>query len=282
MERAQIETTIRNLYRRTGAAEFFEEPTVRVASAEDPFFQKFKSVIGPFHWTPQEVLQRKFPEATAKSVIVWVLPVCRKARKTNRDETERPSVEWAAVRSFGEILNEEMRSQLAALLTEAGYPAVAPHLEQREIYPAPGWDVKHFTSSWSERHVAFVAGAGTFGLSAVFGGDDAGTPGGSAPLRRRSLRLVHPLRRLHPPLSGARDRQGVRRPGQTRMRPLLRDARRSRPGGALRLAEPRTRLRPLPDRGAVRIPPPVSFHSGPERETGRSRPARLLTQHGMG
>lgn len=166
MERAQIETTIQNLYRRTGAAEFFEEPTVRVASAEDPFFQKFKSVIGPFHWTPQEVLQRKFPEATAKSVIVWVLPVCRKARETNRDETERPSVEWAAVRSFGEILNEEMRSQLAALLTEAGYPAVAPHLEQREIYPAPGWDVKHFTSSWSERHVAFVAGAGTFGLSA--------------------------------------------------------------------------------------------------------------------
>ena len=59
-----------------------------------------------------------------------------------------------------------MRSQLAGLLTEAGYPAVAPHLEQREIYPAPGWDVKHFTSSWSERHVAFVAGAGTFGLSA--------------------------------------------------------------------------------------------------------------------
>ena len=166
MERAQVETIIRNLYRRTGAAEFFEEPAVRVASAEDPFFQKFKSVIGPFHWTPQEVLQRKFPEATAKSVIVWVLPVCRKARETNRSETERPSVEWAAVRSFGEILNEEMRSQLAALLTEAGYPAVAPHLEQREIYPSPGWDVKHFTSSWSERHVAFVAGAGTFGLSA--------------------------------------------------------------------------------------------------------------------
>ena len=53
MERAQVETIIRNLYRRTGAAEFFEEPTVRVASAEDPFFQKFKSVIGPFHWTPQ-------------------------------------------------------------------------------------------------------------------------------------------------------------------------------------------------------------------------------------
>ena len=281
MERAQIETTIRNLYRRTGAAEFFEEPTVRVASAEDPFFQKFKSVIGPFHWTPQEVLQRKFPEATAKSVIVWVLPVCRKARETNRDETERPSVEWAAVRSFGEILNEEMRSQLAALLTEAGYPAVAPHLEQREIYPAPGWDVKHFTSSWSERHVAFVAGAGTFGLSAGLI-----TEHGVA-IRLGSVVTTlelpaDPLRRLHPPLSGARDRQGIRRPGQTRMRPLLRDARRSRPGGALRLAEPRTRLRPLPDRGAVRIPPPVSFHSGSERETGRSRPARLLTQHGMG
>ncbi len=166
LTRADIEKMVNHLYRQTGADRFFEEPDIRIAAADDPFFLKFKEIIGPFHWTPDEVLKRKFPDAQAKSVIVWVLPVNRKARETNAAEKVHPSVEWAAVRSFGEILNEEMRAQLAGLLTREGFPAVAPHLEQKEVYPAPGWDVKNFTSSWSERHVAFVAGAGTFGLSA--------------------------------------------------------------------------------------------------------------------
>lgn len=166
MNRAEIELMVKNLYHRTGADRFFEEPSVRVASATDPFFFKFKEIIGPFHWTPDEVLKRKFPDAEAKSVICWVLPVCRTARETNGKETLRPSVEWAAVRSFGEMLNEEMCGQMAKLLTHAGWPSIPPHLEQREVYPAPGWDTKNFTSNWSERHAAFVAGAGTFGLSA--------------------------------------------------------------------------------------------------------------------
>ena len=166
MNRIQIEQLLRNLYHQTGADRFFDEPEVKVAAADDPFFIRFKELIGPHHWTPDEVLKRKFPEAEAKSVISWVLPVNRQARETNRAETVRPSIEWAAVRSFGEILNEEMRAQMASLLTKAGFPAIAPHLEQKAVYPPPGWDVKHFTSSWSERHVAFVAGAGTFGLSA--------------------------------------------------------------------------------------------------------------------
>lgn len=163
LTRADIEKMVNHLYRQTGADRFFEEPDIRIAAADDPFFLKFKEIIGPFHWTPDEVLKRKFPDAQAKSVIVWVLPVNRKARETNAAEKVHPSVEWAAVRSFGEILNEEMRAQLAGLLTREGFPAVAPHLEQKEVYPAPGWDVKNFTSSWSERHVAFVAGAAPSG-----------------------------------------------------------------------------------------------------------------------
>ena len=50
------------------------------------------------------------------------------------------------------------------LLEEEGYHAAAPHLEQLKR----GFDIvkMNFTSHWSERHVAFVAGLGTFGLSA--------------------------------------------------------------------------------------------------------------------
>lgn len=164
--RADLETMVGNLYRRTGTDRFFEEPTVHIASAADPFFVRFKEIIGPFHWTPDEALRRKFPDSEAKSVIVWVLPVNRNARETNRAERQRPSVEWASSRSFGEILNNEMRAQLAKLLTQEGFPAVAPDLEPRELNNIPNPAEKPYTSNWSERHAAFVAGAGTFGLSA--------------------------------------------------------------------------------------------------------------------
>lgn len=165
-DRADIETMLNHLYRQAEADRFFDEPSVRVASASDPFFIKFKEIIGPFHWTPDEVLKRKFPNAEAKSVIVWILPVSSSAQGDNGTETPRPSAEWAFVRSLGEMRNETMHALLEKQLTQAGIPSVAPCLEQKNIYPGQGWDVEHFTSNWSERHVAFVAGAGTFGLSA--------------------------------------------------------------------------------------------------------------------
>ena len=261
LTRADIEKMVNHLYRQTGADRFFEEPDIRIAAADDPFFLKFKEIIGPFHWTPDEVLKRKFPDAQAKSVIVWVLPVNRKARETNAAEKVHPSVEWAAVRSFGEILNEEMRAQLAGLLTREGFPAVAPHLEQKEVYPAPGWDVKNFTSSWSERHVAFVAGAGTFGLSASLitehgtamrlGCGRTRAAGGQASLRRRPVRLVHPLRRLHPALPGPCGRREILGPRQAGLREIRRHRNLPRTRTHLRLARPGARLRPLPDRRAV-------------------------------
>ena len=56
MNRQDLESMLANLYRHTGADRFFEPPQLKVAAAEDPFFERFKTVIGPQHWTPQEVM----------------------------------------------------------------------------------------------------------------------------------------------------------------------------------------------------------------------------------
>ncbi|MBR2435534.1 MAG: 4Fe-4S binding protein [Lentisphaeria bacterium] len=152
------------LYHVTGAGHYFDEPDVRIAAADDVWFQKYKTVIGDFHWTPAEALQRKFPGVQAKSVISWVIPVKESIRLANRKESEFPAVPWAAMRSFGELENETMGRQLCMLLQNYGYAAVSPHLEQMQT------DYKltdnHYASHWSERHIGFVAGHGTFGLSA--------------------------------------------------------------------------------------------------------------------
>ena len=160
----KMNSMLRDLYFATGAPYYFDEPLTAVASAGDPLFQQFKTIIGDHYWTPDEALQFVRPGAKAKSVFVWILPVNEQIRNTNRMEKSGPSRVWAAMRSFGEICNDNMRRQMCRLLEQAGYTAIAPHLEQVK----QGLDIfgMGFTSNWSERHVAFTAGLGTFGLSA--------------------------------------------------------------------------------------------------------------------
>ena len=136
---------------------FFDEPLVAFAAANDPLFTRYKTVIGPFHQTPDEVL------AGAASVICWSLPVTRATRDTNRKERRFPSREWAQTRNFGEQANSALRRRVVALLEGAGHRAVAPQL-------APGWrelddPAVGIASTWSERHAAHAAGLGTFSLN---------------------------------------------------------------------------------------------------------------------
>ena len=82
----------------------------------------------------------------------------------NRPQTTRPSEAWAAMRSFGEQPNTQMKRQMARVLEAKGWAAVSPH----ETQIGEGLDVMKCAATgsfWSERHAAFVAGAGTFGLS---------------------------------------------------------------------------------------------------------------------
>lgn len=158
--RAQLEEQIRHLYFATGANAFFEPPAIKVARADDPWFTRFKTVIDATHWTPQEALERVKPGAVARSVVSYCMPNSQEARETNRLETERPSLHWARIRSFGDIASQNMRIQLCRWLETRGVIAVAPFLH--DDYKLA---VQNLRSCWSERHIAFVAGHGTFGLS---------------------------------------------------------------------------------------------------------------------
>lgn len=143
------------------------EPHVAVAAGDDPLFQRIKELIGPFYWTPQEAYTLAFPEHPASAselrVISYVLPQTLQTRMDQRRETIMPAERWARSRFYGEAFNCDLRNHLADTLTSAGYPATAP-----ERLPAFGYRQSQqygIASNWSERHTAFVAGHGTFGLS---------------------------------------------------------------------------------------------------------------------
>jgi epoxyqueuosine reductase QueG len=136
-----------------GLDKIYDKPLVGVASAEDALFAvcKADSVVGPHHLLPREWLP------AAQSVISYFLPFSQAVREANR-RGDLPAVEWLYARIEGEMVNNALRKSLVEWFEQAGYQAMAPGLDAR-------FAVVERKSNWSERHVAFVAGLGTFSLN---------------------------------------------------------------------------------------------------------------------
>jgi len=148
----------------------FDEPLVKFADGDDPIFAEYKTIIAPSHLTPREALAEadgKSPKNVPArlSVISWILPITAKTRKSNRGETLVPSRFWVHTRWYGEKFNETLRRHLVEILTEMGYLAEAPILQS---YFKRATNEKGAYSNWSERHIAYAAGLGTFSLSDGF------------------------------------------------------------------------------------------------------------------
>ncbi len=144
----------------------FDVPLVGFSSGDDPLYLEFKKVIGPFHWTPTEIFTQAFPDVWITpeqlTVISWILPQTRATKADNRKESAHVSERWARAKRFGEGFNVKLRDYLVSRLTDAGYQAAAPQ-------NLPSWRQKMserhgMASTWSERHAAYAAGLGTFGL----------------------------------------------------------------------------------------------------------------------
>lgn len=151
---------------------YWDEPLVGFASGSDPLFFEYKSVIGPFHLTPIEVISAalkekgmalSFSDMDQISVISWILPAAEDIRKTNRKEKQFPSKLWAYTREFGEACNNGLKKHVVSFLEDIGHTAVAPPLSPTFKYfqdEKVGW-----ASPWSERHIAYACGLGTFSLN---------------------------------------------------------------------------------------------------------------------
>ena len=143
------------------------DPLVGFADADDPIFTQYKTIISPEHLTPREALARAYNKASEEmpaslSVISWILPAAEETRQANRAERRVPSRLWSHTRWYGEKFNDQLRRHTVELLTASGRMATAPFLQP---YFKTLSNQKGPYSNWSERHVAFAAGLGTFSLS---------------------------------------------------------------------------------------------------------------------
>ena len=91
-------------------------------------------------------------------------------RKSNWDNLGVPSDEWLHGRVEGHEFIHAADRVVEGWLREGGHgtciPATDPSLVIAKREPEDAVGLPLFASSWSERHVAFVAGLGTFCLSA--------------------------------------------------------------------------------------------------------------------
>jgi epoxyqueuosine reductase QueG len=133
----------------------FEAPLVGIADAHDALFDDLRKpgVVGPIHVLPDYWLPG------ARSVISYFVPFSGEIKTAYVKGRRLPPLEWVSGRLNGEIFNNVLRRALLRLLQKLGAKAVIPNLDIR--YKAENWLPK-----WSERHVGFVAGLGTFGLHA--------------------------------------------------------------------------------------------------------------------
>lgn len=176
----------------------YDEPLVGFADGDDPLFQEYKTIIGDFHLTPRDVLDGRLAEAGAEmrpgpagqgvaggappslnphmepspagregriSVISIVFPMARSVRTSNRKMTQGPSLKWNNARWQGAPLADEVTRHVASILRERGFRAAAPdQAASFQVIDLPNGRC----SNWSQRHAAYAAGLGTFGLSDVF------------------------------------------------------------------------------------------------------------------
>lgn len=142
-----------------------DAPLIGFASADNPLFATFRrdEVIGSQWRAPKEWM----PEA--KSVVVFFFPVSSEIRARHRAAKTPTNEAWNyGYGKHGQILNafiEGLTAELESLGIHYHIPTKDPafKIEQHPVMSGGKEDV-HYSTSWSNRHVAFAAGLGTFGV----------------------------------------------------------------------------------------------------------------------
>lgn len=126
-------------------------PIVGFAEANSDYFLDLKEIVGKDHVQPKTVLK------DASIVIAYYVPLLKQTAESNR-AGRLSSKEWAVAYEQTNQLFSALNCHLIYKLKEKGYEgAVTPE--------ADTFDRCGLISNWSQRHVAYLAGLGTFGLN---------------------------------------------------------------------------------------------------------------------
>lgn len=135
-----------------GAERIWRMPLVGFADANSPYLQRLPELVMPGHRLPQDYLEQ------ATVVISYFVPFTKAHGDQNlKGENDLASPSWAQSYLETNRMIEALNLALAEEIRRLGYHAVVPY--------GIGMDETLLKSPWSQRHIAYAAGLGTFGIN---------------------------------------------------------------------------------------------------------------------
>ena len=147
----EIRNFVADFEKKSGVMSRWKTPLVGFASTKDPMFHLLKDVAVPEHLHPKDIL------ASGRTVIAYFLPFQDWIVQSNIGRVES-SEEWARAYVETNLLIGEINDHLISWLEGLGH-------ETAKLHPSLNMDYENLVSIWSNRHVAYVAGLGTFGMN---------------------------------------------------------------------------------------------------------------------
>ena len=147
----EIELVIRDFEKIPGISTRWKKPVTAYASAHDPLFLMLREVAVAEHLQPTDI------NPVGESVITYFLPFEDWIVKSNQIGPES-SYEWARAYVETNKLIQTINDHLIAYLSELGFRTVKLPMELN-------MDHERLVSVWSNRHVSYIAGLGTFGIN---------------------------------------------------------------------------------------------------------------------
>jgi epoxyqueuosine reductase QueG len=132
-------------------AALWKEPITEIISAEDARLKILKQAVSAKHLTARDVL----PDA--KSIISFFIPFKENIVKSNI-KGPLASEEWAIAYIKTNDLIQTINDKIEILMHQNGY-------KTGKIPATHNFDAEALISNWSHRHVAYIAGMGTFGIN---------------------------------------------------------------------------------------------------------------------
>lgn len=129
----------------------WQEPLVGFADAADKGFLELKERVSPTHALPEDFLE------DAQTVVAFFIPFAPEIPVSNQGGTEA-SREWAVAYIETNQLILQLNTYICRQLEKEGYRGT--------VIPAThNFSKETLLSDWSHRHVAYLAGLGSFGLN---------------------------------------------------------------------------------------------------------------------
>jgi len=130
---------------------YWKEPIIAVISARDENVPSLKETVSPEHFMPSDI------SPDAKSIISFFIPF-HEDIINSKINGKMASKEWALAYIKTNALIQIINDNIESIMERNGYKA-------GKIPATHNFDEKKLISNWSHRHIAYIAGIGTFGIN---------------------------------------------------------------------------------------------------------------------